>query len=379
MRLPRILAGYIVREVAQYTALGFLVFGTLMLTQNLLRTLGDLAEATAAVQPADLLTVLALLAPVLTTYALPVAFLFGVLLAVGRMASDTEIKAMGACGLGPWALVGPVLAMALCVSLATGYLMQQVEPAMRGSLRALVARAASRSLGLEPGRFRGLDRRILYVRERDENDLRGVVIWDHSSQTSPFTVFAEEGLFNYDPEAGSVQLVLRRGDVHFEPSPDDPGKYRRIGFETFDYSFTVGEFLATEASRLKPRDMSMAELHANLERVRSASDPREIVDLREQQPAPYEIQIQRRFALPVTPIVFALVGVPLGLRRVRGARAAGAMLCIVLVFAYYALLSLAEFLGEKTAVPASLALWLPNAVFLSLGVFLLLRARRGEI
>ena len=379
MRLPRILAGYIVREVAQYTALGFLVFGTIMLTQNLLRTLGDLAEATGAVQPGDLLTVLALLAPVLTTYALPVAFLFGVLLAVGRMASDTEIKAMGACGLGPWALVGPVLAMALFVSLATGYLMQQVEPAVRASLRTLVTRAASRSLGIEAGRFRGLDRRVLYVRERDENDLRGVVIWDHSSQTSPFTVFAEEGLFHYDADSGSVQLVLRRGDVHFEPSPHDPGKYRRIGFETFDYSFPVGEFLANEASRLRPRDMTMAELYANLERVRNAAGPGEIADLREQTPAPYEIQIQRRFALPVTPIVFALVGVPLGLRRVRGARAAGAMLCIVLVFAYYALLSLAEFLGEKTGVPAPLALWLPNVVFLSLGLGLLQRARRGEI
>jgi lipopolysaccharide export LptBFGC system permease protein LptF len=71
--------------------------------------------------------------------------------------------------------------------------------------------------------------------------------------------------------------------------------------------------------------------------------------------------------------------VPLGLRRVRGARAAGAMVCVALVFAYYALLSLAEFLGSKTPVPPSLAMWIPNAVFLLLALPLLWRARRGEL
>ena len=192
-------------------------------------------------------------------------------------------------------------------------------------------------------------------------------------------MFAETGRVTYDSESAVVNLFLERGDVHLEPSREEPDRYRRIVFETFDYSFGVSEFLAGEAARIQPRDMSMAELRANLERVRAAQSPLEIADLRERDPRAYEMQMHRRFALPVAPVLFALVGVPLGLRRVRGARSAGAMMCAGLVFLYYALLSFAEFLGTRAGVPPALAIWLPNVAFLALSIPLLQRARRGEL
>jgi lipopolysaccharide export LptBFGC system permease protein LptF len=102
--------------------------------------------------------------------------------------------------------------------------------------------------------------------------------------------------------------------------------------------------------------------------VRSAQSPEDLVGLREHTPEPYQLQMHRRFALPVAPIVFALVGVPLGQRRVRGARSFGAMLCVALAFAYYMLLSFAEFLGTDAGVPPAAAMWLPNVVFLALAI-----------
>jgi len=50
-----------------------------------------------------------------------------------------------------------------------------------------------------------------------------------------------------------------------------------------------------------------------------------------------------------------------------------------LVFSYYSLLSLGSFLAEDRAVPASLAMWLPNLAFAVIAVPLLYRARRAEI
>lgn len=379
MRLPRTLTWYVVREIAQYTILGFLVFAAVLLSHNLVRTLGELA-GTAGVRVQEVAVVAGLLLPVLATYAVPVSFLFGVLLAVGRLASDSEVKAMRACGLGLRELVMPALGLAVIVSLGTGLLMIRVEPEVRKQLRVVVKKAASRSLGVEPGRFRGLPDRVLFVRARDpDGQLRGVVIWDQSDAERPFVVFAERGHLAFDAERAVVRLDLQRGDLHLEPSGGDASRYRRIAFEKFDYAFDVGDFLAGEASRLRPRDMTMSELRANLARVRAARDPSELVGLREREPGPYEIQLHRRYALPLAPIVFALVAVPLALHRVRGARSFGAMLCVALAFLYYALLSLAEFLGEERSVPASLAMWIPNAAFLVLAIPLLLRARRGEV
>jgi lipopolysaccharide export system permease protein len=380
MRIPRILARYIVREIVQYSVLGFLVFATLMLTQNLLRTLGDLAEAAGSVVLGDLITVLAYLLPVLATYAVPVSFLFGVLLAVGRMASDSEVTAMRACGLGLRELVVPVLVLSVLVSLGTAHLMQRVEPRARQELRRVVKQAASRSLTVEAGSFRALSKRVVYAREHDVNgNLLSVVIWDNSNPGRPFTVFAERGRLHYNAEQSTVDLILEQGDMHMEPSPEEPDRYRRIGFETFNYSFDVSEFVTGEAVNLRPRDMSMQELYDTLDLLRTAENFERIEHLRERDPRVYETQIHRRFAIPLAPVVFALLAVPLGLRRVRGARSAGTMMCVALAFAYYTLLSLAEFLGEKAGVPPAVALWLPNATFLALAIPLLHRARRGDI
>ena len=55
------------------------------------------------------------------------------------------------------------------------------------------------------------------------------------------------------------------------------------------------------------------------------------------------------------------------------------MICVGLVFVYYSLLSFGSFLAEDRAVPASLAMWLPNSAFAVIAVPLLYRARRAEI
>ena len=74
-----------------------------------------------------------------------------------------------------------------------------------------------------------------------------MAIWDRSNPQRPFAVFAETGRMIFDAQNAVVNLFLEDGDVHLEPSSDEPTRYRRIAFETFDYSFSVSEFLATEA------------------------------------------------------------------------------------------------------------------------------------
>ena len=93
----------------------------------------------------------------------------------------------------------------------------------------------------------------------------------------------------------------------------------------------------------------------------------------------YELQLQRRFALAAAPLVFAPVGVSLGLRRTRGAGSWGALVCAILVFAYYVLLSVGTQLARDGTLSPAAGLWLPNALFAVAGLALLARSRRGEV
>lgn len=377
MRIPRTLSLYVLREAVQYAGIGLLAVGSVLLTQNLLRQLGDLAGLGASA--GDVLAVVGCLAAILGAYAIPVAFLFGVLVSVGRLSSDAEVTAMRALGVSLAQFVVPFVLLALLVSLATAMLLTEVEPAARRRLRSVMSDIAARGGIVQPGVFNELDRageRLLFVEGRDEERLEGVVIADRSNREQPFTVVAEEGLFSFDRETGVANLALARGDIHFEPERASENDYQRIAFQTFDYAFDMNDVLGAGFDRIHPREMSLGEIRGVLAHFDATGEAPPVVRVRTRER--YEIQVHRRLALPVAPLLFALVGVPLGLRRARGARSWGALLCVGLVFGYYTLLSAGVYLAEENAIRAAVGLWFPNAVFAVVAALLLVRARRAE-
>jgi lipopolysaccharide export system permease protein len=381
MRFPRILTVYAAREVVQYAALGFLGVGAILFTQNALRQLAGFASA--GLEARDVLAILGALVAMLSAYAVPVAFLFGVLVSVGRLSADSELTAMRALGLSLGQFLVPFLVIALVVSAATAYLLAAVEPHARTRLRQVAADVATRGAIVEPGTFRRLDRdgrRLLFVDARDPetNLLSGVMLSDRSDPTRSFTVVASRARFQIEPEVAKAHLVLEEGDIHFEspdPAEDD---YRRIAFQSFDYSFDVEEIIGGGPCNEQPQEMSSARIREVIDQFRvNQGKPPDCVRVKTQER--YEIQHHRRLALPLAPVIFALLGVPLGIRRARGARSLGMLLCIGLVFAYYALLSFGTFLAEEGTLGAGVALWIPNFVFGAMAIPLLLRARRAEL
>ncbi|MEN8182306.1 MAG: LptF/LptG family permease, partial [Myxococcota bacterium] len=300
--------------------------------------------------------------------------------AFGRLSADSEVTAMRACGVGVRGLVAPALALGVCVSLLTGYLVVDVEPRARRQLRSVLNTIASRGALVEPGRFNKLDSegtRLLHVESRGEEDeLVGVMIVDRSEAERPYSVFAERGHFLFDEEKGEIHLVLENGSIHFDPGGDHDERYRQLSFASLDYGIDASDLLEGER-HIRPREMSVARIREILRYFDTHGQAPENVKYNRR--IKYDLQLQRRLAIPVAPIWFALIGVPLGVRRTRGARSYGVLVCVVLVFSYYTLLSFGEFLAEEGLVAAAPALWLPNLAFAAVSVFLLRRLRFTEI
>jgi lipopolysaccharide export system permease protein len=380
MRVPRILSFYVLREILLYTGVGLFVAGSILVTQNLLRRLDDLE--TVGIGATDFLTILACVLGMLSGYALPIAFLFGIMVAVGRISADSEYTAMRALGIsfGQFAVAPLFLALLACA--ATAVLLAEGDPLARRELRALLAEIASRGAVIEAGNFNRLDRqeqRLLFVEERDEqNRLTGVLISDRSDPAQPFTVVAERGSYSFDREKATALLELEKGDIHFEHEDAGKDEYRRIAFERFEYAVDMSALLGAGPSQIRPLEMTTRKILEVLDHFES-NQGRPPAEVRVKSKEQYEIQLHRRLALPLAPLLFALVGVPLGLRRTHGARSWGVLISAGLVFVYYLLLSLGSFLAESGALPAWLALWMPNAAFAVVAVPLLYRARRAEI
>jgi len=88
------------------------------------------------------------------------------------------------------------------------------------------------------------------------------------------------------------------------------------------------------------------------------------------------VELNYRFALPVASLVLALVGLPLGLYTVKGGKAAGLVLAILLVFGYYILMALGLSLSKQGRLHPVWGLWLANSVFGVVGLTMLTNMRR---
>lgn len=375
MRIGRTLTVYVAREVAQYSGLGFLGLGSIIVAQNLFRRLDSLLGT--GFGAADFFSLLGSVLALMAGYMLPVGFLFGILVAVGRLSSDSEVVAMRACGLGLRDMLVPVAWLAIPLTLATALLVTHVEPEARRNLRALWRTMLARGAFLSPGHFISVGDSVVFVEEvGEDNSISGVVISDHSKPERPFLVVAHGGRFYVDELSSEVHLELRSGDIHFEPRDIRDTAYRRIGFASFDYPIEAAALLQEDVGKLKPRDMRMDELRDVIRRGRAGDRLREY---RYEDVDVYVGQLHRRFALAMTPLVFALVATPLGLRRARSGRSGGALLAVVMLFVYYALLSFGEYLNEEDIAPPVLAMWVPNLIFVLAAIPLYWRGQRGPV
>jgi len=368
MRGPWTVSRYLLTEVTIYTGVGLAAVSSVFIAHNLFRRIGELLLIGVTVT--DVLSLLGSIVLVTLAYTVPIAFLFGSLVGLARLASDSELLAFRACGIGLRELVVPILGLGVLASLFSGYLVLEQEHRAKRSLRDTLMSITASGRMLQPRVFTRVGQRMFYVDHRGrDNTLEGVFIADRADPARPLLVFARTGEFAFDPDRASGRVLLRDGDIH---RGGEGGQVPQRGsFRTLEYVFPVN-LPSLGPGSLRPRDMTMEELEAVVARAGSGGS---LDHLREKDVSAYEAQIQRRYAVPFAPIVFALLAVPLGSIRVRGARAWGALLSGLLVGTYYGMIGISEHF-TALGVPAAVTLWFPNVCFASVGVLLLLRMRR---
>src|SRR4029078_99631 len=116
---PTLLDRYVVRELLPPTGVGLLLFTFILLLDQISQLVKILVS-----RGADFSTVLRAflyLLPSIFSVTIPMAFLLGVLLAFGRMASDGEIVALRASGVSPARLLRPVVAASTAAMVLTFY------------------------------------------------------------------------------------------------------------------------------------------------------------------------------------------------------------------------------------------------------------------
>ena len=309
MRTARTLSLYVMRETLVYCGLAFVAVTFVLLMQNLFVRLDELFVV--GVDGRDFLRLALCLLPIALAYSIPLAFLVGILLATRRFGSDGELLGMRAAGIGPDQILAPNLVLGLLATALLAWLVIGVEHVSRRELVRLFQSVAARGAILEPRRFRRIGDQLIFVEDRSpDGGLTGVMIYDATSKDHAYRLFAERGRFHFDEARSEIQIELWNGDVHLDPTETEPRRSARIHFDTFSVAVDVSAILGNELGPVRPKQMTRDELLAVLERARRG-DP--LAELDQKNPVEYELELARRQTLPLAPILFAGVGVPIAL------------------------------------------------------------------
>jgi len=362
----RIFTRYILREVVSHALLGGLLFTFVLFIPNLKLILELVVRDSASLR--DVILVVLYMLPVTLMVTIPMAVLVGVLLGLSRLASDSEVTAMRACGMGIFAFVRIVLIVAVAGwglgMLNTLYITPRTETAllqMENSLKGTQATYAVQT-GVFYEDFKNY---VLYV--QDVHPSTGAATWRHvfladlSDSVSPAVTTAKEALAANGADQ-TLRLHLRDGTQH-EISTSG---YNLSTFTTMDRTLEAGEQTETRLSRSDTpmHAMSLRELthaaHSNSNRLAL-------------------IELNQRLSYPAACLALMLVGVPLGLSSKRGGKSTGFVLCILFVFLYYILSFVGLSLARQEKLPVLLGMWGANMIFAVAGMLLLMQMSRGGI
>lgn len=88
----------------------------------------------------------------------------------------------------------------------------------------------------------------------------------------------------------------------------------------------------------------------------------------------FEVERQSRFSYPAAIFILTLIGVSLSSRKVRGGTGLHMGLGISLCFAYILFSRFAEEFAKGGVLPAALAVWIPNLIFMLIAIWLYIKA-----
>jgi LPS export ABC transporter permease LptF/LPS export ABC transporter permease LptG len=365
---PTLLDRYIVREMLAPTGLGLLLFSFILLLQQITILMGILIARSA--EPLTILKVFFYLLPSIFSVTIPMAFLLGVLLAFGRLASDSEIVALRASGVSPAYLLRPVVAMSALTGFLTFYIMAVALPAANQAHRQLMfslvvnkARTAVKPRvfsddDLVPGM-------VLYVSDipADTGRWQDIFIHDVREPRDPKVILARRGHLMVDEPRKLVSMHLEDGYI-YSVKPLEPATDTFQRFTESDFPLPTDSFFPRTPLSKGDREMTLAELRERIDSLASEGKPPLAT-------APYRVEWHKKFAIPVACLVFGLLGLGLSLGNRKEARSAAFGLSVAVIFIYYVFIRLGEQAGDTGVLPPAVAIWGANVLLGLVGVLLL--------
>jgi lipopolysaccharide export system permease protein len=354
---------YIINELTGPFFFGLSAFTLLYVSCGLFFQMAKLiteADASIGVAMKFLLNSL----PQILIYTLPMSVLLASLLAFGRLSSDCEIIAFKAHGISLYRLILPVIFMAFGLTVLSLLFNEFIVPNSSYEARKIVFEVLARktlqemssNLVIRETSEDGIER-IIYARKYNlkQGVMEDVVVNEYMGRQPVRVTYADKALWEYNTWS------LLGGKTY---SYDADGKVNSlISFKRTTMSIKKSPMDISNTQKF-PEEMSSTELKERIARDKSMNLDYHWL----------EVQYHAKFAAPFACVVFAMIGVPFGLRPHRSSSSVGFGVSLVIIFFYYIMMVTFATIGNFNVLPPFIACWMPNIIFGIVGCYLIKKA-----
>ncbi len=322
--------------------------------------------------------------PSFLVISFPMAILMATLLSYSRLSSNSEIKALKSIGISTKRIIVPALILGvlmtgitfifndLIVPSANQYAKETLQKGLRVSMSSNYVKDVMytrRGKIIDPdskynsapgfGAAGGEVTHLFYAKELQNKQMIDITVLDFSRLGYKQMLTAKKAYWNdvdadWEFEDGQLLTIAPKGGTTF------------IRFDNYIYPLDS----APQDIAQMPDDakyMSISDAYKAKEFYKSFGKNKDVRRMK--------LRIQEKYALPMSCIVFSLIGSSIACRdNLRASQGMGFSLSIILILVYYLLSFTFSSLSISGALSPFLGAWVPVFVSLSGGVYLLNKA-----
>ncbi len=374
---------YVLKEIIPPFALGLTIY-TFVLLMNQILLLSEMFIDRGVA----LITVLALLVyliPSVLAFTVPMSVLMGILAGLSRMSSDLEITALKTLGIDNKRLIRPILLFSFCGFLVTALLTLYLAPRANYKWVQTLSRSvlAKVQLRIPPREFNeSIPDTMIYVQNiTKDKTWENIIVEIHGSGKEPSLIVAEKGRMNFFLDEERATLELYNAVSHSYPV-SRPEKYMVAAFNRMDEELDIENIFSSRSEKKRVKEKDIKELLQAIPEIREGLDAhtkkksnKTGVGHLEWEYSSHWIEVHKKFALPFSCLIFALLGISLGATTRKGGRASGFTLSIVIIIFYYIMITAGENLAIDGRIKPWLGMWGPNILLCMTGLFLFVKSR----
>ncbi len=309
------------------------------------------------------------ISPAFLAITIPMSVLVAAVVVFNQLSADNEFVVMKSSGWSFLYLMRPVMAFAFIVYLLNNIVIFYALPWGNLSFKQMVFDIVRHraNLDIKPNIFnRDFSNLIIYAKSRKSgSELGDLFVADTSTPGSNRIILSKKGVIVTDPESFKIQLQLTDGTIH--NTTEQGRNYQILSFDRYDVNLALPKTGVLEHELLvNNREMSLSELRKKIKEKKANGN--EV--FRE------EVELSKKFSIPITCLLFALIGAPLGIKSSRSGKSGGFAMCALIILLYYVGLVSTQNLGSQGKLPALLSVWIPDIFLAIFMVFVVYKAHK---